>query len=261
MWIRIFKRMSWQATTVALTAIVMLLALAEERAFGQPVPKPSDSAAAQALLLDGVRAFRGERFDEALAIFQRVEAAGQSGDIGFYLGMTLHKLGRHLEALVALRTARRHGLREPVADYYQAVSCYRLGMFERARQIFATLSAQAAGAAGAPVLGPRLQQGAQRFAQAIDQARNAQPGDKRAGRLQQVELARVQADEQLIAGAKLAALEWLDEATSLLAQVPERAEKLPAMRGSLLRLREALVGQPAAAEIETLWSRVSGGAI
>jgi tetratricopeptide (TPR) repeat protein len=265
--IRISRRVTGQATAVARLVLVGLVCgplCKADAAPGQPSsPPPSlDRAATQRLLLDGVRAFRGERYEEALNIFQRVEAADPSSDIGFYLGMTQHKLGRHLEALSALRAARRRGLREPVADYYQAVSCYRLGMFERARQSFAALSASFRGNADAPVLGPRLQQGAQRFIQALEAARaTPEPEGKRQGLLLRYEAARTQADQQLSGGSAAAALEWLDEAVGILAQVPDRAEKLPALRKSLLRLREALRGQPAEPEIAAQWSRVSGGPI
>jgi tetratricopeptide (TPR) repeat protein len=265
MWICIFRRVRWRASAVALLSLVIALTGGARAVFAQPAQPAQlpSSTAAQELLLDGVRAFRGERYEEALALFQRVAERGRSGDIGFYLGMTQHKLGRHLEALLALRAARRHGLREPVADYYQAVSCYRLGMLERARQMFAALSAPPEkpdpATGSAPILGPRLREGAQRFAQALDKAREA--GDRRLALLQQHETARARAEVELAAGGPLGALEWFDEAVSSLAQVPQHEDKLPALRQGLLRLRAALHGQPAEAEIAALWSRVSGGAI
>lgn len=234
------------------------LALMSGTAVAQPASS-SGIAATQLLLLDGVRAFRAERYDEALTIFQRVEASEPSSDIGFYLGMTQHKLGRHLEALITLRAARRRGLREPVADYYQAVSCYRLGMFERARQAFAALGVRGA---DTPLLGPRLQQGAQRFSQAIDAARSAELGNRRQAQLTRLETARSRTDEQLAAGSSFGAFEWFTEAVEILALIPqgvERAEKLQLLRPSFLRLREALRDKPVEAELTSLWVRVSGG--
>lgn len=266
--IRILKPMKWRATGVApllLGSVLELLctAAAAQPASPAPATATNNSAAAQLLLLDGVRAFRAERYEEALAIFHRVEVSQPSGDIGFYLGMTQHKLERHLEALVMLRAARRRGMREPVADYYQAVSCYRLGMFERARQGFATLSAAGRGSADAPLLGPRLQQGAQRFAQAIGAASTTEIADKRQAQLTRYETALRRTDEQLASGSALAALEWFHEAVEILALIPQgvdRAEKLPSLRSSFLRLREGLREKPAEADLTALWLRVSGGA-
>lgn len=250
--IRTLRPLQWRAIGVAPLLFGFVLALLCETVTAQPAATIS-SAATQLLLLDGVRAFRAERYEEALAIFHRVEARQPSGDIDFYLGMTQHKLERHLEALVTLRAARRRGMREPVADYYQAVSCYRLGMFERARQGFATLATQRR-SDDAPILGPRLQQGAQRFAQATDSARSVELATRYAA-------AHSRTGEQLSSGNPTAALEWFHEAVEILAQIPtDRAKQLPSLRPIFLRLREALRGKPAESDITALWSRVSGGA-
>lgn len=131
---------------------------------------------AQELLLEGVRAFRGERFAEALLTFQRAEAllgrdvSGNQAlarEMGVYLGMTYGRLNRHGEALVAFRLAAHEGIREPVADYTLAVSCYRLGMVRRAKtRLLALLAATGEHQA----LGPRLSLGATRFVAAIEEA-------------------------------------------------------------------------------------------
>ena len=243
---------------------VMVLGLFVHLADGQPLPSPSTGAAAtdQEALLSGVRAFRAERYAEALDIFRRVETQQQPKDIGFYLGMVLHKLGRHVEALTAFRAAQRSGLREPVADYYHAVSCYRLGMLQRARQGFAILVAPAGPTEQQPVLGPRLQLGAQRFLQAIEQAA-AEPdaGSSRPSAVLRRYESALQKAEGLLApgGSAELALEWFDEAVELLRQVPERTGPLLALRKILLPMREAVRGTPAEGEVLALWARVSMG--
>lgn len=249
--------------------VVGLLASSAGRSGAQPVDAGAgagvDSAATQALLLDGVRAFRAERYEEALRIFKRVEADKSPADIGFYLGMVLHKLGRHAEALTVFRAAHRAGLREPVADYYQAVSAYRLGLFWRARQGFqallacseqpATCATSPSSSAPAPMLGPRLQQGARSFLQAVEQAlTETLDGSSRPLLLRRYEIALGRATA-LPAGSEDEALEWLDEAVQLFGQLPERATLLPALRQSLQQLGEALRGKPAAADVKMLWAQ------
>lgn len=215
----------------------------------------------QGLLLDGVRAFRSEHYAEALGIFQKVEAERQPRDIGFYLGMALHKLGRHAEALPAFRSAHRAGLREPVADYYQALSCYRMGMLARARRDLSALVAHPSAPGSGPALGPRLQLGAGRFLQAIEQAAAARdPKEVGAGGLHSFEAALLRAEGLLSAGGKEElALEWLDESVELLAALPERDAQLPALRKLMLHMREALSGKPAEADVLALWARVGAG--
>ncbi len=239
---------------------VLALGLFAAPAAAEPAA-PAGGAAAQALLLSGVRAFRAEHYAEALEIFRRVETEQQPKDIGFYLGMVLHKLGRHAEALTAFRLAHRSGLREPVADYYQSVSCYRLGMLERARQGFLLLINPPGPNEAGGVLGPRLQLGAQRFLHAIEQA-GAEPvaGSAQPTLLQRYGAALTHAEELLAAvHGEAAALEWLDEALELLMKVPERTAQLSLFHKRLLRLREAVRGKPAEAEVLALWARAGGG--
>lgn len=245
---------------------VVLLASSPSLSEAQPADAGAgpDSAATQALLLDGVRAFRAEHYEDALRIFKRVEADKSPADIGFYLGMVLHKLGRHAEALTVFRAAHRAGLREPVADYYQAVSAYRLGLFGRARQGFQALLAcseqpaacpASPSGATAPMLGPRLQQGARSFLQAVELAlTETVDGSSRPLLLRRYEIALGRATA-LPAGSEDEALEWLDEAVQLFGQLPERATLLPGLRQALQQLGEALRGKPAAADVKMLWAQ------
>lgn len=231
-------------------------------AHAQAQPAGSAEVRLQAQLLDGVRAFRAEQYESALEIFRRVEGAAARPDIGFYLGMALHKLGRHAEALSEFRAAHRAGLREPVADYYRAVSCYRMGLFERARGGFRALL-QPTAAEPAPQLGPRLLAGAERFLAALDRATTpaadgaaAEPAQRFENALQKADTASSRSDAE--------AQEWLEEAALLLGTFPptERATALPRFQAVLARVQQAARG-PAApirtSELGALLQSVSAG--
>ena len=219
-------------------------------------------AATQRLLLDGVRAFRAERYEEALQIFHRVKSQHLLQDIGFYEGMALHKLGRHAEALVAFRAAHGQGLREPVADYYQAVSCYRLGMMSRARRECSALLPTAHD--NTAPLGPRLTLGVQQFLRALDSA----PANTE--RLQTV----LSSAESAVPRSGQEALEWLDEAAELMTSVGKIPTYRQRFRELVKHARAAadassvaaseLGARPAAAqtvhELNLLWCRVAGAA-
>lgn len=223
---------------------------------GAGAPARAADAVAQARLLEGVRHFRAERYDEALQVFRQIEGAGQAPEIGFYLGMTLHKLGRHLEALVAFRAAHRAGLFEPVAGYYQAVSCFRLGMNQRAHHGFAALlTATEAQGDARPAVGPRLRMGAGRFLAVLDAGGGGTPDAllvRHEAALQQAEAALARPG----IGAS-EALEWLDEAALLLAQ----AGQPRASQERLLSVAQRLSGRGlAGADVQALLCRVEGRA-
>lgn len=201
------------------TALLAFFALL---ATSRPAPLRADSGT-QEELLRGVRAFRAERYEEALITFRLLQGGRSVPEIGFYMGITLHKLNRHREALVAFRGARRAGLREPVGEYYQALSCYRLGLLARARQGFASLLSPTP---GAPDAGPRLREGAGRFVQRIDGMLAGQPA---AGRFE----AALAAAEGAPAGE---AAEWMEEAALLLPQQPARASAAARLRQAIARL-------------------------
>ncbi len=212
-----------------LSCLVSLLSLL----FLRPVLAGED--ALQRELLSGVRQFRAERYDEALATFRHLRTTRHVREIDFYLGLTLHKLERHEEALLAFRAARAAGLTEPLTDYYEAVSCYRLGMVLRARQRFAALLVESPADAASrrpPPLGPRLREGAQRFLQAIDEA----PSPTAA----QAETVLLRA-EALLPVSPQQAQEWLDEAVLLSDRLSAAGDRYLAVRTRALLQR---VGGP-----------------
>jgi tetratricopeptide (TPR) repeat protein len=215
----------------------------------------------QTLLLDGVRAFRAEQYDSALAIFRRVEQQSARPDIGMYLGMALHKLGRHAEALSAFRAARRVGLAESVADYYDAVSCFRLGMYERARVGFAALLAETE-RPGSPPLGPRLREGAERFLAATERSapRQADPARPEQLPVRRLEVVLKQVSE-LPQVRGLEGAEWLEEAALLLPLLPttERTPYLSRFQEILSTLQQSLGGptsSPRSIELTAVSQRV-----
>ena len=215
----------------------------------QEPTSPEWEAQVQAQLLDGVRAFRAEQFESALLYFRRVEQQSARPDIGMYLGMVLHKLGRHAEALAAFRSARRALVQESVADYYDAVSCYRLGLYERSRVGFAALLSPRADQ-GSPPLGPRLREGAERFIAAIERVapRSPDPSHPEQATIRRLELAIKQAhDAHLIKSVD--DQEWIEEAGLLLLALPaaERPPYLLRVQAVVTQIQQSLVG-PAAAQ-------------
>lgn len=228
------SRGRWLRSALCAGVLACLAMAGGERRARADGAASSGAAAVREQLLLGVRAFRAEHFDEALQIFRGVESHGRVPEIGFYMGMTLHQLGRHAESLAAFREAQRAGLHEPIADYYQAVSCYRLGMMERARQGFLRLLHAAPGAAP---LGPRLLVGTERFLLASAQALglpNAAaplPAPTSSARFDAA-LARLAA----LSAEQPEALEWFEEAAQLVRQLPEPAPQLARLRDQAQRL-------------------------
>lgn len=277
--------MSWGACTVLWSTVgigilgatgLAAAQLPQPAAASSASPVRSDAADAetQGLLLDGVRAFRAERYEDALQIFHRVRHQHLLQDIGFYEGMALHKLGRHAEALVAFRAAHRQGLREPIADYYQAVSCYRLGMMGRALRGFSALLPSTS--PDATILGPRLQLGVQKFVRAIEQAGFRVSNTKGEGIVvegpspgqltERLQAALANADATATRSAE-ESVEWLEEAAELLPGVGNIPTYRPRFRELLLRVRSAagpsgsaaLAGSSAqtAVELNLLWCRIA----
>ncbi len=253
-----------------LACAVLSCLLAIESAWAQPVQsresdlKPAGSEPAstatspssQLQLLEGVRLFRAAQYEDALRIFQKIDAEQQPADIGFYLGMVLHKLGRHLPALIAFRSAGRSGLREPVADYYLSVSCYRLGMTARARAGFSTLISGSP-TAGTPALplGPRLQQGARSFLASLAQP-SPEPVSEGSGTASGHAEQALRRSERLLQSDDVeGALEWLEEAARSLLDTPERPERalrLMELRQVWVSLRSKLASRSSSTEVQAL---------
>lgn len=121
----------------------------------------ADGPSGATSLLQGVRAFRADRYEEALVLFREAERAGvHETDLAIYLGPTLFKLGRFPEAREVLGRAHRAGSPDPVAEYYLGLTYYRLGLVRLAREVFLGLDRAAAG--------PKLAEGSARFIAAIE---------------------------------------------------------------------------------------------
>lgn len=246
----------------ALPALLLGLLFLSQPVIHAQEPTGSDAESqVQALLLDGVRAFRAEQFESALQIFYRVERLGPRADLGMYRGMALHKLGRHAEALTEFRAARRAGISESVADYYDAVSCYRLGLHQRARDGFAALLDPPTHK-GSPPLGPRLREGAARFVAALDRIapRNPDPLRPETALSRRIELVQKQVSEAT-QRRSVEAEEWLEELALLLQMLPMEARNQyqPAFQERLNQIqqwhrREGAAGR--VAELSELLERV-----
>ncbi len=204
-----------------------------------------------AQLLDGVRAFRAEQFESALLYFRRVEQQSARPDIGMYLGMVLHKLGRHAEALAAFRSARRALVQESVADYYDAVSCYRLGLYERSRVGFAALLScpvMAPESAARATCGCAKEPSASSLRLSGSHPGVPDPSHPEQATIRRLELAIKQAsDAHLIKSAD--DQEWIEEAGLLLLALPaaERPPYLLRVQAVVTQIQQSLVG-PAAAQ-------------
>lgn len=120
--------------------------------------RADDSATARHLLL-GVRAFKAERYDEALVELRVVARAPDAPpDLAFYLGPTLYKLQRYDEALAVFIASR--AAPDALTDFYLGQTYYQLRLFRKARAVFAALRARG--------LGPALHDAAGRYVAAVD---------------------------------------------------------------------------------------------
>jgi hypothetical protein len=88
-------------------------------------------------VLAGARAFRAERWAEALVEFRVAEKLGDPRARG-YAGAALLKLDRPEQALEAFEApgAPPAG-RDPLLDYYHALACHELRLFVRADRLLA----------------------------------------------------------------------------------------------------------------------------
>lgn len=174
---------------------------------GSGVVRADDAATARHLLL-GVRAFKAERYDEALVELRLVARAPDApADLAFYLGPTLYKLQRYDEALAVFAASRTAP--DALTEFYRGQTYYQLRLFRKARAVFAELRSRD--------LGPALHDAAGRYLAIVDAAYQAPP-------------AAATIDYYLDAGVERAgrdpvvAAEYLDEARQVeaLAAQPHR---------------------------------------
>ena len=159
-------------------------------------------------LLQGVRAFKAERYEEALVELRLVARAPNApADLAYYLGPTLYKLQRYDEALavfVASRTAP-----DALTDFYLGQTYYQLRLFRKARSVFAELRARG--------LGPALHEAAGRYISLVDADYQGPPPAGSIDHYLSEGIARA-------ASAPVVAAEYLDEARQVeaLAREPHR---------------------------------------
>jgi len=127
--------------------------------------RADDTATARHLLL-GVRAFKAERYDEALVELRVVARAPDApADLAFYLGPTLFKLQRYDEALAVFAASR--ATPDALTDFYRGQTYYQLRLFRKARTVFSELRARG--------LGPALHEAAGRYIALVDAAYRTPP--------------------------------------------------------------------------------------
>lgn len=168
----------------------------------------ADDAAGPRHLLQGVRAFKAERYEEAL-VELRMAARGPNApaDLAFYLGPTLYKLHRYDEALAVFVTSR--ATPDALTDFYLGQTYYQLRLFRKARAVFAQLRARG--------LGPALEDAAGRYVSLIDATYQTPPPPGSIDYYLSEGVARA-------AGGAVIAAEYLDEArqVEVLAREPHR---------------------------------------
>lgn len=169
--------------------------------------RADDGATARHLLL-GVRAFKAERYAEALVELRLVARAPDApADLAFYLGPTLYKLKRYDEALVVFAASR--ATPDALTDFYLGQTYYQLRLFRKARAVFTELHDRD--------LGPALHDAAGRYVAAVDAAYQTPPAVASIDYYLAEGLERAAADP-------IVAAEYLDEARQVeaLAAQPHR---------------------------------------
>lgn len=114
-------------------------------------------------LLQGARAFREARYEEALVEF-RVALALGAAPAGPYLAATLVQLRRPEEAVEAFAASGAE--RDVLLDYYFAIACYEANLYLAADRLLVRVAARA---------GPRLAERAERIRAAIALASASEP--------------------------------------------------------------------------------------
>jgi len=96
------------------------------------------------LLAQGISEYTAENYEEALAAFTQAQAAGEDGNVSYYLGVTYKRMGDNRTALRHFDDAKRLGTTES-GLYREIADCYlALDDFDAARK--ALNDGQAAGA-------------------------------------------------------------------------------------------------------------------
>src|SRR5947209_19249129 len=109
-------------------------------ALGAPARARADDATSRHLLA-GVRAFKAQRYEEALVELRVVQrAADAPADLAFYLGPTLVKLGRDREAIGVFVTSRAPS--DALAEFFLGEAYYHARLYRKARGVFGALRAR-----------------------------------------------------------------------------------------------------------------------
>lgn len=171
--------------------------------------RADDGATTRHLLL-GVRAFKAERYTEALVELRLVARAPDApSDLAFYLGPTLYKLQRYDEALAVFAASR--AAPDALTDFYLGQTYYQLRLYRKARAVFAELRARG--------LGPALHDAAGRYVAAVDAAYQTPPATASIDYYLAEGLERAAADP-------IVAAEYLDEARQVEALAAQRHRHL-----------------------------------
>lgn len=196
-------------------------------------------------LLQGVRAFKAGRYDDALVELRLVaRAADAPADLAFYLGPTLYKLKRYEEALVVFATSR--AAPDALTEFYRGETCYQLRLYRKARAVFEALHTRG--------LGPALDEAAARYIAAVDAAYKLPPATG------SIDYYLAQGLE-LAGGDPVLAAEYLDEARQveqLARQRYRRGEILSALAAAWLATGRApavveLLGHERPLPPDALW--------
>lgn len=176
-------------------------------------------------VLAGARAFRDERFADALVEFRVAERLGDPRARG-YAGAALLKLDRPEQALEAFegRGAPAAG-RDPLLDYYHAMACHDLRLYLRADRLLAGVGERS---------GPRVARQAADARAEIAAALRSEPAaesvDWYAGRCTALEregrriLARAFCEEAAALGARRKDRRGVAAAEAALSRLPAVAE-------------------------------------
>lgn len=92
-------------------------------------------------LLAGAKAFRAERYADALVEFRVAETLGAGPGARYYIAASLQKLGRAEEAVEAFAYAEETAPheRDALLDYYHALACYDVKLYTCADRLLSAV--------------------------------------------------------------------------------------------------------------------------